>query len=114
MTATLLLSLLLALGLLMYVRGLIYSMRPDGPMAKKRQKKNLKYGMSTDMLVFGKKVRRLGFMIALGGGIALAYLHAGDDGALTKGSKKETAVVEKTGDEVEKAGGEAKSESPAK
>ena len=63
----------------MYTRGLIYTLKPDGAMALKRQKKNLKYGMTTDMLVFGRKVRRLGFMITLLCGGILAYLHAGED-----------------------------------
>ncbi|MCP4504252.1 MAG: hypothetical protein GY822_30390 [Deltaproteobacteria bacterium] len=109
MTGTVLLSLLMGMGLLMYIRGLIYSMRPDGPMAKKRQKKNLKYGMSTDMLVFGKKLRRLGFMVALGGGVALAYMRAGDDApatevpedALFTGAKAD-AAAEKRVEEAEK------------
>lgn len=63
----------LLLGVLMYTRGLIYTLKPEGAMAKKRQQRNLKRGMTTDMRVFGRKVRRLGFMLALIAGAAIAW-----------------------------------------
>lgn len=64
---------LLLLGLTMYARGLIYTLRPSGGMAEKRKKKNLKYGFTTDMAVFGRKVRRLGFIVSLVAGGLLAW-----------------------------------------
>jgi hypothetical protein len=58
---------LMLLGLLMFTRGLIYTLRPDGPMALKRKQVNLRKGFPTDMKRFGRRVRRLGFIIALMG-----------------------------------------------
>jgi len=96
MVGTVILGMFIALGITMYTRGLIYTLKPDGAMALKRQKKNLKYGMTTDMLVFGRKVRRLGFMITLVCGGILAYLHAGDDEAPAAAQPAE-ATADKAG-----------------
>lgn len=68
----------LLLGLTMWTRGMIYTLRPDGKIAEKRKKKNLKYGFTTDMKVFGRKVRRLGFMIVLVGGGMVAWHFSGE------------------------------------
>lgn len=65
--------LLLLLGAAMATRGLIYMRWPTGKMAAKRKRKNLKYGMPTDMRVFGKRIRRLGFLIALAGAWLVAW-----------------------------------------
>jgi hypothetical protein len=59
---------LLVLGLLMLARGWIYTVWPDGKMAAKRKRRNLKLGFTTDMRLFGRKVRRLGLLVALVGG----------------------------------------------
>ena len=59
---------LLALGLAMMTRGWIYTLRPDGKIAEKRKRKNLQIGFPTDMKLFGRKVRRVGLLLALAGG----------------------------------------------
>jgi hypothetical protein len=64
------------LGATMLVRGWVYTLRPEGAMAKKRQKVNLKRGFTTDMKVFGRKVRRLGLMIVLVGATLLGWHRA--------------------------------------
>ncbi|MBM4280404.1 MAG: hypothetical protein FJ137_06465 [Deltaproteobacteria bacterium] len=64
---------LLLLGLTMMTRGWIYTLRPDGALAAKRKKVNLKRGFTTDMKVFGRKVRRLGLMTALVGSTLLGW-----------------------------------------
>ena len=64
---------MLLLGLTMWTRGLIYTLKPEGGMAQKRKRKNLKLGFTTDMKIFGRKVRRLGFMISLVAGGLLAW-----------------------------------------
>jgi hypothetical protein len=61
----------IALGGTMFLRGLIYTLKPDGAMALKRKQVNLRRGFTTDMKVFGRKVRRLGFIIASVGGLML-------------------------------------------
>lgn len=65
---------LLLLGMTMWTRGLIYVLKPDGKMAEKRKRKNIKVGFTTDMRVFGRKVRRVGFLLTL---IAIALCYAG-------------------------------------
>ncbi|MBI1947651.1 MAG: hypothetical protein HYS27_18325 [Deltaproteobacteria bacterium] len=64
---------LLLFGVLMMARGWIYTFRPDGKMAQKRKRRNLKVGFTTDMALFGKKVRRLGLLVALAGGAAVGW-----------------------------------------
>ncbi|MCC7109493.1 MAG: hypothetical protein IT382_09415 [Deltaproteobacteria bacterium] len=66
-------GLILLFGLLMLARGWIYSFRPEGKMAQKRKRRNLKVGFTTDMKLFGRKVRRLGLMISLVGGALLGW-----------------------------------------
>lgn len=71
------------LGATMMVRGWVYTLRPDGAMAKKRQKVNLKRGFTTDMKVFGRKVRRLGLMILLVGATLIGWQRASAADAAT-------------------------------
>ena len=56
------------IGMIMCIRGWIYTLHPDGPIARKRQQKNLRLGFTADMKIFGKKIRRLGLLIWLMGG----------------------------------------------
>ncbi len=64
------------LGAIMMVRGWVYTLRPDGAMAQKRKKRNLKVGFTTDMKIFGRKVRRLGLMLLLGGAVMIGFSRA--------------------------------------
>lgn len=61
------------LGLTMMIRGWSYTVKPDGAMALKRKKVNLKRGMTTDMKVFGRKVRRMGLMLTLIGSVLIGW-----------------------------------------
>ena len=61
------------LGLTMMTRGWIYTLRPDGKMAEKRKRRNLRVGFSTDMKVFGRRVRRIGLMLAIVGGALVGW-----------------------------------------
>ena len=63
----------LVLGLTMHVRGWIYSIQPDGKIAQKRKTKNLRLGLTTDMKTFGRKIRRIGFVMALVSGGLIAW-----------------------------------------
>lgn len=63
----------LVFGLLMLARGWIYTFRPEGKLAQKRKRRNLKVGFTTDMALFGRKVRRLGLLIALAGGAMVGW-----------------------------------------
>ena len=76
------------LGLTMMTRGWIYTLRPDGAVAARRKKVNLKRGFTTDMKLFGRKVRRLGLMLALLGGFLVGWQasHRADDTAVASPS----------------------------
>lgn len=63
----------LVFGLLMLARGWIYTFWPEGKLAQKRKRRNLKVGFTTDMALFGRKVRRLGLLIALAGGAMVGW-----------------------------------------
>jgi hypothetical protein len=52
-------------GLLLIVRGTIYQRAPHSPLTEKRRRKNLQRGQTTDMAVFGRKVRRFGVVLLL-------------------------------------------------
>lgn len=64
---------LFLLGATMMVRGWVYTLQPEGSMALKRKKVNLKRGFTTDMKVFGRKVRRLGLMMTMVGALLLGW-----------------------------------------
>ena len=61
-------NLVFFLGLVMCIRGWIYTLQPEGAIARKRQQKNMRLGFTTDMRLFGRKIRRLGLFIAILGG----------------------------------------------
>jgi len=71
------------LGTTMMVRGWVYTLQPDGAMAQKRKKRNLKVGFTTDMKVFGRKVRRLGLMLLLAGAVMIGFARAEAQDATT-------------------------------
>ena len=62
-------GLFFVLGLTMSIRGWIYTLKPEGAIARKRQQKNLRLGFTSDMKVFGRKIRRLGYIFMLAGGL---------------------------------------------
>jgi TRAP-type C4-dicarboxylate transport system permease large subunit len=85
---------LLLLGLTMMMRGWVYTLRPDGAMAEKRKKVNLKRGFTTDMKLFGRKVRRLGLMLALLGGFLVGWQRSEEaDTAATTSASPTTATA---------------------
>ena len=73
----------LLLGLTMLTRGWIYTLKPNGKMAEKRKRRNLKVGFTTDMKLFGKKIRRLGLLVMIvGSGLVGWHLTATPEVAL--------------------------------
>ncbi len=81
------------LGVTMMARGWIYTLRPSGPTAEKRKKKNLQRGFTTDMKVFGRKVRRLGLLILLLGAFFVGWelSHRADEPTLAPTTAPTTA-----------------------
>ena len=78
------------LGLTMMVRGSVYIMRPESKMTEKRKRRNLKVGFTTDMKLFGKKVRRTGFIVALVGAGICGWNFAGSTEAPAPSATAET------------------------
>jgi hypothetical protein len=60
-------------GLMMLIRGWIYTLKPNGKMAEKRKRRNLKVGFTTDMKLFGRKVRRLGLILVIVGAAMVGW-----------------------------------------
>lgn len=58
------------LGLPFLIRGWIFSLRPESKTSLQAKERNLRLGLETDMTVWGRKVRRLGFLlVAIGAGL---------------------------------------------
>lgn len=64
-------SLIALLGLPFFIRGLIFSLKPEHPVSLKARERNLRLGLEINMKVWGRKVRRLGFLILLVGGVLI-------------------------------------------
>ena len=62
-------GLIFLLGLTMSIRGWIYTIKPEGAIARKRQQKNLRLGFTSDMKIFGRKIRRLGYIFMFASGL---------------------------------------------
>jgi hypothetical protein len=56
---------LLALPFL--VRGWIFTLAPDRPISQRARERNLRLGLEPDIRVWGRKVRRFGLLLLLGG-----------------------------------------------
>lgn len=66
-------ALIALFGLPFLVRGWIFTLRPEGPTSEKAKERNLRMGLETDMKKWGRKVRRMGFMIVVLGGGLIAW-----------------------------------------
>lgn len=54
---------ILALGLPFLIRGWIFTLRPQHPITLHAKERNMRLGLETDMKIWGRKVRRLGFIL---------------------------------------------------
>ena len=54
---------ILVLGLPFLIRGWIFFLRPEHTISLQAKERNLRMGLETDMKEWGRKVRRLGFLI---------------------------------------------------
>jgi len=72
MTALVFGLIILIFGLPFLIRGWIFFLRPEHTISQQAKERNLRLGLETDMKVWGRKVRRLGFIIC-SIGIALIW-----------------------------------------
>lgn len=69
-------TLLFLLGLPFFVRGWVFTLRPDGPTALKAKERNLRLGLETDMKRWGRRVRRFGLLLLLTGGALAGWAYS--------------------------------------
>ncbi len=63
-------SIVLLLGLPFLIRGWIFFLKPEHPISLQAKERNLRMGLETDMKIWGRKVRRVGFLLcAIGGSL---------------------------------------------
>lgn len=61
-------GLILLLGLPFLIRGWIFYLKPEHTISLQAKERNLRMGLETDMKVWGRKVRRIGFLLCATGG----------------------------------------------
>ena len=82
------------LGALMLGRGALYALAPNSGITRKRQQRNLRAGMTTDMDAFGRRVRRLGALVLLIGLSLAGWQRALALDAADAGAAEGAGVVE--------------------
>ena len=60
-------SFIALLGSPFLVRGWIFFLRPEHPISLRAKERNLRLGLETDMKKWGRRIRRLGFLIVAAG-----------------------------------------------
>jgi hypothetical protein len=65
-------GLIVLLGLPFLIRGWVFSLRPEHPWSLQARERNLRLGLEVDMKKWGRRVRRLGFILEVIG-LTLAY-----------------------------------------
>lgn len=65
-------ALIVLLGLPFLIRGWIFFLKPESSVSMQAKERNLRLGLETDMKKWGRRVRRLGFILVTIGG-ALTY-----------------------------------------
>lgn len=66
-------SVLMLLGLPFLIRGWIFTLKPEHRATLQAKERNMRMGLETNMKIWGRKVRRVGFLLTAGGGALLAW-----------------------------------------
>jgi hypothetical protein len=66
-------SFLLLLGLPFLIRGWVFTLKPEHPATLKAKERNMRMGLETNMKIWGRKVRRVGFLLSASGGALAAW-----------------------------------------
>lgn len=73
MIQTILGSIIIVLGLPFLIRGWIFTLRPDSATSTRAKERNMRLGLETDMKLWGRRVRRSGFILVTVGGLLVAW-----------------------------------------
>jgi hypothetical protein len=66
-------SLILLVGVPFLIRGWIFTLKPEHKISLQARERNLRLGLETNMKVWGRKVRRVGFILCAIGGTFLWF-----------------------------------------
>lgn len=64
---------IVALGLPFFIRGWIFSVAPEHAITLRAKERNMRMGLETNMKMWGRKVRRMGTLLMLAGGILTVW-----------------------------------------
>lgn len=56
-------TLLALIGLPFLIRGWIFTLKPEHALALRTKERNMRLGLETNMKVWGRRVRRIGFIL---------------------------------------------------
>lgn len=73
MVLTVLGVVLMLLGAPFLVRGWLFTLRPDHAATLRARERNLRLGLETDMKAWGRRVRRMGFILCVSGALVAAW-----------------------------------------
>jgi hypothetical protein len=65
-------AIIATLGLPFFVRGLIFSLRPESSISLRARERNLRLGLEANMRLWGRRVRRFGLLLLVIGGTLIA------------------------------------------
>ena len=66
-------SLFALLGLPFMIRGWLFTLKPEHAIALRAKERNMRLGLETNMKVWGRRVRRIGFILCGIGGALIAW-----------------------------------------
>lgn len=66
-------SLLALLGVPFLIRGWIFTLKPEHALSLRAKERNMRLGLETNMKVWGRRVRRIGFILCTTGGLLIAW-----------------------------------------
>jgi hypothetical protein len=66
-------SVLALLGLPFLFRGWMFTLKPEHAISLRAKERNMRLGLETNMRLWGRRVRRIGFILVTSGGALIAW-----------------------------------------
>jgi hypothetical protein len=66
-------SLIALLGLPFLIRGWLFTLKPEHAVSLRAKERNMRLGLETNMKVWGRRVRRIGFILCTTGTALIAW-----------------------------------------